>query len=157
MVGVMMDPRKLPRRSLIDTGVLTRAIGDLPPDPFTADCRDFWKAMLTADRELLIAAPSLAEVIRLDGKRSIPRAPQIEVIAFDQAAAELLGRSFPISVLKQHNHAGTTLTHLKYDALIVASAARYNADSVVALDPDIFKLVEYVGLTAHRPGDFRLP
>ena len=129
-----MDPAKLPSRALIDSGLLTRAIGGFATDRFTADCVDFWQAMLARNHDILIAAPSVAEVIRADGKRSIPRSPQIEVVAFDQVAAELLGRQFPISVLKQLNRPGTSLTHLKYDALIVACAVRYNADCIVSID-----------------------
>jgi len=150
-----MDPSKLPGRALIDSGVLTRALGDLPSDSDTPACRDFWQAMLAAERDILIAAPSVAEVIRLNGTRSVPRSPQIEVVAFDQVAAEILGRRFPMAVLKQLKHAGTTLTHFKYDALIVACAVRHNADCIVALDPDIFILAQHTGLPSYQPSHYR--
>jgi len=45
------------RVALIDTGVLTRAIGDLSPDADTSVCRSFYDAMLDNARLILIAAP----------------------------------------------------------------------------------------------------
>jgi predicted nucleic acid-binding protein len=149
-----MDPNKLPRVALIDTGVLTRAIGDLAPDADTSACRGFYDAMLDNARLILIAAPSIAEVIRKDGKRTVPRTSGIEVVAFDQVAAELLGRRFPMAVLKELVRAGTTMTYFKYDAMIVACAMRYSAECIVALDDDFATLGAHVGMPVYHPSHF---
>jgi predicted nucleic acid-binding protein len=155
---VAMDLRRLPRRALIDTGILTRSMGDMPPDTETPVCREFYDAMLENGREILIAAPTVAEVIRANGKRSIPRTPQIEVLAFDQVAAEILGRQMPITVLKEFRaNSGANLTHLKYDAMIVACAVRYGAECIVAIDDDFEALAPHVGLETHHPREYRLP
>lgn len=150
-----MDPSKLPGRALIDTGLLTRAMGDLPPDEFTPNCKDFYEAMLANGRDLLIAAPTVAEIIRKDGKRQIPRTARIEVVAFDAVAAEILGRRMPMDVLKTiRDQLGTDLTHLKYDALIVACAARYKADCIVALDGHFPPLAATVDIDCFPPSHY---
>src|SRR5258705_8150032 len=113
---MVMDPRKLPSRALIDTGVLTRALDDLLPDAKASVCKEFYNAMLSQGHEILIAAPTIAEIIRKDGNRTVPRTRQIEVVAFDDVAAEILGRRLPMDVLKEiRDRRGVTLTHLKYD------------------------------------------
>jgi predicted nucleic acid-binding protein len=150
----MMDSRRLPGRALVDSGLVTRAMGDLPPDAETPMCKEFYEAMLSHGRELLIAAPTIAEVMRQDGKRSIPRVLGIEVVSFDDQAAQILGRMFPANVLKSLNHGDTTLTHLKYDALIMACAVRHNADCVVAIDDDFVVLGKAVGMPVYRPNHF---
>jgi predicted nucleic acid-binding protein len=129
-------------------------MGDLPPDAETPACKEFYQAMLSHGRELLIAAPTIAEVMRQDGKRNIPRVLGIEVVSFDDQAAQILGRMFPASVLKSLKHGGTTLTHLKYDALIMACAVRHQADCVVAIDEDFVALGNAVGMPVYRPIHF---
>ena len=113
--------------------------------------------MLAHSREILIAAPTIAEVMRHDGKRSLPRVLGIEVVSFDDQAALILGRAFPANVLKSLKRGDTTLTHLKYDALIMACAVRHKADCVVAIDEDLFSLGAAVGMPVHRPADFLAP
>src|SRR5665213_28471 len=64
-------------------------------------CEALWNAMLENGRQILIAAPSLAEMIRQEGKDySIPRRRGVEVVAFDDRAAVELGRRFPERVLR---------------------------------------------------------
>lgn len=154
--SVATDSRRLPVRALIDSGLVTRAMGDLAPDAETPICKEFYQEMLAHGRELLIAAPTIAEVMRQDGRRNIPRVLGIEVVSFDDQAAQLLGRMFPASVLKSLKRGDTTLTHLKYDALIMACAVRHQADCVVAIDDDFFSLGAAVGMPVHRPAHFLL-
>jgi predicted nucleic acid-binding protein len=131
----------------MDSGVVMRALGELQADSDAQLCVDLFQAMLGNGCDILIAAPTLAEVIRKDGTKSIPRHAGIEVVSFDDVAAEILGRSFPMSVLKTVNHASTTLTHLKYDALIFACAIRHGAECIVAIDDDYAKLSAALGVT----------
>jgi hypothetical protein len=119
-----MDSRKLPGRALVDSGVVTRSMGDLAPDDATEVCKGFYEAMLAFGREILIAAPTIAEVMRKDGLRALPRTNGIEVVAFDDQAALVLGKTFPMDVIKSLNHSGTSRSYLLYDALIVACGIR---------------------------------
>lgn len=150
----MIDSSKLPPRALIDTGIVTRAIGGMPQDADTPISRSFYEAMLTARHDLLIAAPTVAEIMRADGRRNIPRVAGIEVVAFDDEAAIILGRTFPMSVLRAHIHEGTTLNFLKYDAMIVACAVRHRARCIVALDGDIHRLGSAINIPVYHPRHF---
>lgn len=155
-----MDSRRLPGRALVDTGLVIRALGDLAHDAATPVCKEFYGAMLDGGNEMLIAAPTIAEIMRKDGKRSVPRVRGIEVVAFDDVAARILGGSFPADVLKQLAvtiGGTTTQTYLKYDALIVACAVRHNAECIVALDGDIHKLGAIVGIDVRPPTHFLAP
>ncbi len=42
-----------------------------------------------------------------------------------------------------------------FDALIVGTARAYNADCIVAYDPDVKKLAEKAGITGREPSLFR--
>jgi hypothetical protein len=86
LAAVEIDPTKLPQRALVDTGVVIRALGERPDDLRSPTCEAFWNAMLENGREILIAAPSLAEVMRQEGKDSFPRRKGVEVVAFDDRA-----------------------------------------------------------------------
>lgn len=130
-----MDPKSLPRRALLDTGVLIRALGEHPTDPRSADCRDFLDAMVAAGNDVLVGAPSLAEMIRAMAVPKVPSTNNIVVVPFDDQAAIVLGTTFPMVALKQLAlKTGATLTYLKYDALIAACAIRHRADFLVSLD-----------------------
>ena len=141
LATVAIDFTALPGRALVDSGVVMRAMGDFPEDSRSAACKAFYEAMLLNNREILIAAPTVTEVMRKDGKRQIPRTRLIEIVAFDQPAAELLGKVLQQDVLKEVGAAtGLSLTHLKYDAMIVACAARYNAECIGSIDGGFEKL-----------------
>jgi predicted nucleic acid-binding protein len=156
--NVAADPNKLPARARLDTGVVLRALGEFPDDPDSVTCQRLFEVMIEAERELLIAAPTLAEVMRKDGKKSIPKTPGVEVVPFDFKAAEILGSRMPIATLKEvRAHSTSSLTHLKYDALIVACAVRHGAECIIAIDTDIAKLAMLFGLTAFHPSELRIP
>jgi len=130
-----MDPRLLPRRALLDTGVLIRALGEHPTDPRSADCHEFLDAMVAAENDILVAAPSLAEMIRAMTVPKVPATDSIVVVPFDDQAAIVLGTTFPIAALKQlASTTGAPLTYLKYDALIAACAIRHRAEFLISLD-----------------------
>lgn len=156
----VIDPAKLLKRVLIDTGILIRALGDRPQDPEAKACRDFWDAMLQHGRTILIAAPSIAEVVRFGvgaaADNPVPNVPGVEVVAFDQSAAMRLGHDFPINVIKKSSsETGRSLTHLKYDALIAACALRHNAQCLVTLDKgEMNTMCKHIELETREPSRF---
>jgi len=153
--AIEIDPTTLPQRALVDTGVLIRALGERPSDPNSPVCEAFWTAMLENSRELLIAAPSLAEMIRQEGKGSFPRRRGVEVVAFDDRAAQELGRRFPERVLQLERDATSLPKHyIKYDALIVACAIRHKATHVITLDGPMTSLAGKAGIQVVAPTVF---
>jgi predicted nucleic acid-binding protein len=132
----VIDVSRLPQRALFDTGVVIRALGERPNDPRSPLCEALWEAMVENGRDILIAAPSIAEMIRQDGKGEIPHRRGVEVVAFDARAAELLGRKFPERVLTlERTNTGLPKHYIKYDAMIVACAVRHRATHFVGLSP----------------------
>jgi len=150
-----MDPKMLPRRALIDTGVFIRALGEHPTDPRSADCKDFVAAMVAQGNDVLVAAPSLAEMIRGLPVPQPPSTGAIVIVAFDDQAAVVLGTSFPVSALKKiATDTGKSVTFLKYDALIGACAVRHRADFLITIDGGFSAQVPK-SLKVAAPGDFR--
>jgi predicted nucleic acid-binding protein len=151
----MIDVNRLPQRALFDTGVVIRALRERPDDPRSATCEALWEAMVENGREILIAAPSIAEMIRQEGKGAIPHRRGVEVVAFDARAAEFLGRKFPERVLTLERKA-TDLPkdYIKYDAMIVACAVRHRATHLVSLDAPLTTFAKTAGLSAQAPEDF---
>jgi hypothetical protein len=101
---VTIDPKLLPARALFDTSVFVRGIRQIS-DSNTDICHDLFKAMVKADKQILIAAPTIAEVLRYRGagKKPIPQYAQIEPGPFDDVCAELLGDKLPMPVLDEVN------------------------------------------------------
>jgi predicted nucleic acid-binding protein len=89
-----MDPKLLPDRCLIDTGVLIRALRQ-QQDANTVDCAAFVEAMVMAEKTVLIAAPTLAEVLRSKPETTVPATRHVVVVPFDRRTAELLGEKMP--------------------------------------------------------------
>ena len=52
----MIDPNRLPKRCMLDTGIWLRAFGHRP-DVAAGACRAFYDAMLEQENVMLIAAP----------------------------------------------------------------------------------------------------
>jgi predicted nucleic acid-binding protein len=149
----MVDPTKLPKRALIDTGVAFRAFGGFPKEAKSAACVEFLDAMVKQGHEILIAAPTITEIIRGAGK-PIPRILGIEVVAFDDLAAVVIGSRLPQGDLAQLSEPNISLTHLKYDALILGCAVRHKGDCVVALDNGLHKLAKKINFPSFWPADF---
>jgi hypothetical protein len=71
-----------------------------------------------------------------NGGQLCPGANGIEVVAFDDLAAQILGAQFPVDVLKdvQVSVGSAPSGYIKYDAMIVACAVRHRATCIVSLD-----------------------
>ena len=141
----------LPGRCLVDTGVLIRALGQRSDDE-TPACIDFFNAMVGSHgKRMLIAAPTVAEMLR-GNPRPLPRTRSLLVVPFDLQAAKLLGMEMPVEVLRVHRgHDQLPLSYLKYDAMIVACARRWEAECIVALDTDHVTLAAHVGMPVVHP------
>lgn len=150
-----IDVGKLPSKCLIDTGVLIRALGEIKDDRAPM-CVSFVKQMLRHNRTMLIAAPSIAEVIRKNSSAKVPSTERMRVVAFDQDAAELLGRDMPQQVLyEMAKESGISHGYIRYDAMIVACAARWSANCIVHLDRRHFpKLAGLVNVPVSTPHDY---
>jgi predicted nucleic acid-binding protein len=158
LADTVIDVGRLPQRALFDTGVVIRALGERPEDPRSRFCEALWEAMVENGREILIAAPSIAEMIRQDGKGAIPHRRGVEVVGFDARAAEFLGRKFPERVLAlERGSSGLPKYYIKYDAMIVACAVRHRATHLVGLDEPLTTFARAAGLKASRPEDFADP
>lgn len=148
-----IDPESLPARCLIDTGVLIRALGQFQDDD-AAVCRDFFDEMIACGQRMLIAAPSIAEMLR-GRPQPLPRTKSLIPVAFDVRAAELLGLEIPVAVLRSESSmSGHSRTYLKYDAMIVACAKRWAAECIVALDNDHRILAKHVDMPVRHPREF---
>lgn len=81
----------LPERCLVDTGVLIRALRQRRDDE-TPACVAFFDAMVSSHgKRMLIAAPTVAEMLR-GSSRPLLRTRSLLVVPFDLEAAELLER-----------------------------------------------------------------
>jgi predicted nucleic acid-binding protein len=135
----VIDPALLPGRVMLDTNVLGFAHGPTNGRVEEVPSRELWAALIAHKRDILIATPTLGECMR--GGHKFPLVRGVELISFDRRAAELLGTDLPMSILKQvQTQGGPSLTHLKFDALIIACAVRGQADILVTYDPDMPKL-----------------
>lgn len=151
----MIDPKKLPASMLIDTSVALRGFGACADDERAPLCVALVDACIQQGTTLLIAAPTIAEIQRGGATRAIPRVSNVEVVAFDEPAARLLG-GFTVESLKTFSTVeGLKLTYLKYDALIVACAARYKVGFFVCLDERQQRFARSVGVPATMPEHFR--
>jgi predicted nucleic acid-binding protein len=148
---------------MFDTGVLIRALNGQPDHPESPACRGLFEAMGAAGREVLIAAPTLAEYLRFGAPGAVPAVRGVSVAAFDDRAARFLGEHFPEGALhdlaKEH---GLPKAYFKYDALIVACAKAHKADCLVTLDgkrrdgvpAGMIRLAEIAGVIVREPGWF---
>lgn len=162
----MIDPAKLPKVAMLDTGVLVRALGDRPDHPDSLACKELFDAMVVHKREILIAAPTLAEYLRFGKVEPPPSFDRIAVVAFDDRCAAFLGERFPEARLHEWGHeTGAPIAYFKYDAMIVACARIHRADCLVVLDGKkqdgshrgLFSLAEHGGVVARHPADFQQP
>ncbi|OGQ25625.1 MAG: hypothetical protein A2138_22525 [Deltaproteobacteria bacterium RBG_16_71_12] len=154
MTSIVISRADLPERPLLDTGILIRALREYT-DAHTETCVAFLKALLDENKDILIAAPTLAEVVRGNAATTLPAVAGITVVGFDKQAAEILGKGLPAPVLKEEAaQAGKTGMQIKYDAMIAACAARHRADVVVTLDDDMAKLAARLRVAVARPADY---
>lgn len=154
---MIINRARLPRTCFIDTTVILGWLGQKTLEKKAASCRRFVESMIEERRKVYVAAPSWAEVLR--GAPDTPLlSPHVEVRPFDRRAAELLGREIPFTVqratAKEH---AVSLKYIKYDAMIVACAKRWDADVMIALDSDHFKLAKHVKLEVRQPSYYEDP
>jgi predicted nucleic acid-binding protein len=152
----VIDPDKLPARALIDTGVLIRALGQKSDDPRAKVCVAFWDEMIATKRQILIPAPTITEATRNTAypALAVPSVANVIVVAFDHRAAVICADKFPEQVIRnEHKASGLFLEYLRYDALILACAIRYDA-ILVTLEGPMSGLAAAAGLTCKQPEDF---
>ncbi len=149
------DEKKLPDIALLDTTVWLRALTWADDDG--GSCEAFVEAMLHHEKRVLMSAATVAELLRGDASRKIPNRRGIVPVAFDVTAGELLGRIAPKAWLSQFPKGERTF--IKFDALIVACAKRWNASCVVSIDgkATMRKVAEAAKIDLVRPDHFLLP
>jgi predicted nucleic acid-binding protein len=111
--------------------------------------------MLRIDREILISAPTVAEIGRSSNfpPLPIPSVRNVTVVAFDRKAAIVLAEKFPEQVIRAH--AGTLpINYMRYDALILACAVRYNA-TLVTLDNPLSAIANAGGAKCMKVEEFQ--
>lgn len=145
---------RTPRRVMIDTGVFLRWIGD-QQDADSLACFQVVEHVLSqSGGTVLFSAVSVAEVLRYGLASDIPRKVGFHVVAFDELAARQLAQRLPLSAQKAVAATSpNSLTHIKYDAMIVACAIRHKAMLHIALDDDHHKLCKTAGFPVSRPND----
>lgn len=149
-----IDPDQLPEYALIDTGVLIRALGDHPSDPRSQSCRDFFDAMVANRRQMAVAAPSLAEMLR-GNPSAPPHVAGVRVLPFDYVSAVACGRQFPREVVEQEaDKSGESKGYTKFDLQIVACAMAHRVPYLVSLDPHQCRRAEECHLKTAQPSDF---
>jgi predicted nucleic acid-binding protein len=150
-----IDPALLPSRALLDSSVLFGALGSRDTGSDAEACRKLLDGMIEHGKTVLIAAPSLTELLRGDSPIEPPRTLGIVVVGFDDQAARILAKEFPQTVLvKARDASGATLQYIKYDAMIVASAIRHRAACLVTRDGPMKHLAEQAKLPCFAPDYF---
>ena len=112
-----IDPTKLPARALLDSSVIVSAFGNRPDDQ---DAIEFFSAMVSQKRDVLIATVSLAELLRKRPTSQLPKVRHVRAVAFDEGCAEIYAKHFPPIVLRGEaaKAAGLPAAYWKFDALI---------------------------------------
>lgn len=146
----MFEIDLLPRRMLFDTSILLRAWG-FADDPMAPLCLGLFETACRHGRTVVVAAPSVAEILRGGEGREIPHVRHVEVVPFDQRSAVIAGRSFPSADLRA---AEGNRTAIKADAMILGCGSRWKASCVVTLDGRMRQMASAVNLDGRAPGDF---
>lgn len=150
-----IDPALLPSRALLDSSVLFGALGTRDSGPDADACRKLLEAMIEHGKTVLIAAPSITELLRGESPVEPPRTVGIISVGFDDQAARILAEDFPQEVLiKTRDLTSTTLQYIKYDALIVACAKRHRAECLVTRDVAMARLAAHAKMRCRAPHEF---
>lgn len=153
----MIDTSRLQDRSLLDSTILIAAWSERK-DPAREACIALVSEMENLGHEMLVAAPTIAELLRGDQALELPRRKSFVPVAFDTKAAEILGRELPKSVLQRvKDESGRNYQYVKYDAMIAACAKRHNASCIISTDLDMPKLAKTLGLACFTPDDLKFP
>jgi predicted nucleic acid-binding protein len=153
----MIDISRLPERPLVDSTILIAAWSERK-DPARETCLSLLTELENRGSEMLIAAPTIAELLRGEHPIELPRRKSFVPVAFDTRAAELLGRDLPRSVLQRvKEESGRVYQYVKYDAMIAACAKRYGATCIISTDLHMPKLAKHLDLPCFVPEDYKLP
>lgn len=151
----------LPYRVLLDTTVFLRALWpEATDDPSDVElCRDFFRAMDEQNRMMLMGAPSVAEIIRGDSKRELPRSRNVVPVAFDHDAAIQLGRIAPATWLRRGAETGVrgARDSIRYDTMLCGCALRANAMEIIALDRTMARGLPPGTIKVTHPIDYVMP
>lgn len=155
-----MDENRIPKRFLIDTGVLIRALEyesvTHSDDTRTKDCRDLWVTALRAGREIMIAAPSIVELRAKVGAPPVPKVKQIPVLPFTRFVADdLVTWAGEEAVREVASDSQAHRKLVRFDAMIVACARWSKAACVVSIDRHVAGLAKLAGIECHGPEYFR--
>lgn len=158
-----LDKLKAAAPLLLDTGVVLRALGEADSDPRRALCLDLVRKALKHDVMVMVAAPTLAEILRhrrgTPDRLAPPLAQGIVTVAFDAEAASFCGANFQMTAINDAEIALKTgqKGFLKYDALVISCAARWRAKTVVTLDSKLKRrLASSIHLEIVEPTAFAL-
>ena len=138
-MAVEIDATKLPRVSVIDSGVMLLSLHQRDYRPDSPTCRALWRALvdrarLAAGARVLIPAPVLAELLRGTSKQEPPRVPGVFVAPFTAKTARHLAQHVSHAFIEAEVAAShAPRAYVKYDALIAATAIAYDA-TLIALD-----------------------
>lgn len=149
-----------PRRPLVDSNVLIAAWTQRRVEPDRDVCAEFLQGAENDDCLILVATPSISELLKGTPPLELPRKKSLVPVPFDRRAAYILGKDFPASTLQAlREEAGSPPSHyIKYDALIVACAKSANADCIVTLNiRHMERLAHHIGLLCRHPSAYRHP
>lgn len=144
---------------MLDTSIVIRGL--LERDDGDDDTRlsvELWAGLLALQEcEILIAAPTLAEIVRKRPDSAIRHMPRIDVVGFDRRAAEILGDDLPMDVLAalKAESDGATDACIKYDAMIAACAKRHRASALITINKDMANVARRLkGLVVKHPREY---
>lgn len=149
------EAKMLPQRPLLDTNIWLRAFGFETDSygPRVKLCKDLVETLEHFGRRMMIATASIAEILRYDPGRRIPKTKSIIAVPFDRKAAEELQKI----VAPFKNTVPGHGNRLKFDQMIVATAQRHGADCIVAIDDDLKTSCPNATINFRRPSDFLPP
>jgi predicted nucleic acid-binding protein len=156
----MSKSPNLPSRLLLDTGVLIRALGHKPSDARSPACRRLLHEIIEQRKTALVAAPTIAELERgLPDPGAypdeLPRVRHVLVVAFDERCANVLATKFANPITAGMAAAtGVPHNYIKYDAMIVACAVRWEADHLVTLDNATMRPLAAPHIRVLEPADY---
>ncbi len=149
-----------PRRPLVDSSVLIAAWTERRAEPSREDCIAFLAGVENNEGSILVATPTIAELLKGTPPLELPRRRSVIPVPFDARAARILGQTMPNEVLKRLRPEGDVppLSYFKYDAMIAACAKAFAAECIVSLDEEHMPaLAQHVGLPFRHPRMYRQP
>lgn len=147
----------VPRTLLFDTTVLLRALGDRPDESDSPACRRLWEFCRDSGRRILVAAPSVTEILRFPTAAKLPVEKSVVVVPVDYRTAEIAAEICGVEEVRAAPDA--TRRCLKFDSLIVAAAIRNRAECVITLDDGMLHRYkpDKHPMSFRRPREFEHP